>query len=146
MPPPPQAGRPQEIFIDAITMEKVAGTGATQKEIAAHFNCSISSLEGYLRNDTVLREAYERGVDKMNVKLRSAQLSVAIQDRNPSMLIWLGKVRLGQRDNVDERAREAAAIAHLTSPERLEIMAELYNKAQLNKQKIIEGTCTEVKP
>jgi len=28
-------------------------------------------------------------------------MEVAVQDKSPTMLIWLGKQRLGQRDNVD---------------------------------------------
>lgn len=30
--------------------------------------------------------------------LRAAQYQLAINDKNPTMLIWLGKVRLGQRE------------------------------------------------
>ena len=30
--------------------------------------------------------------------LKAAQYQLAIKDKNPTMLIWLGKVRLGQRE------------------------------------------------
>jgi len=33
-----------------------------------------------------------------NIALRAAQMQVAVQDRNATILIWLGKQYLGQTD------------------------------------------------
>lgn len=36
---------------------------------------------------------------KINAAIHSAQLQCGIQGQNPTMLIWLGKVHLGQREH-----------------------------------------------
>ena len=40
----------------------------------------------------------ERGMCKVRYQLAKAQISLAIKDKNPTMLIWLGKQYLGQSD------------------------------------------------
>jgi hypothetical protein len=40
----------------------------------------------------------DEGRSKIRATLRKTQLELAIQDKNPTMLIWLGKQLLGQRE------------------------------------------------
>jgi len=108
---PAKRGRPRKEF----DLEQVAGMaaiGCSDDEIAG----VLSISEGLLR--TRGREALNRGRAGMRVSLRRLQLKAAA-DGNSSMLIWLGKMYLGQRDpryeiKIDQRteivdAREEAS-------------------------------------
>ncbi len=82
--------RPQ-IQIDPIEVEKLAAMGGNNMEIADFFGCSVDTLER--------RFAVEmrKGRSKGQIKLRSLQWRAAEQ-LNSTMLIWLGKQILGQKD------------------------------------------------
>lgn len=45
------------------------------------------------------QEKYEEG----NTALHAAQYTKAIKDKNPTMLIWLGKQRLNQKETLEEK-------------------------------------------
>ena len=68
----------------------------TQAEIAARFGVDLSTIERRLQLPAY-RNAWEQGRLCGLVSLRSAQFRKAL-DGNPTMLIWLGKQFLGQRD------------------------------------------------
>jgi hypothetical protein len=51
-----------------------------------------------MERDPEIQAAIERGADKGKVTLRRLQWKGA-QNGNPAMLIWLGKILLGQRDD-----------------------------------------------
>lgn len=65
----------------------------TQKEIAHVMGCSIDVIK---RADN--RELVEEGKSQGKVRLRRAQYAKAVDEGNPTMLIWLGKNLLGQTD------------------------------------------------
>src|SRR3990167_11078206 len=66
--------------------------GCTGKEISGILEINPSMLEvDYIEE---LRE----GRNNLRANLRKAQIQLAIEDRNPTMLIWLGKNYLGQRE------------------------------------------------
>lgn len=91
-------GRPP-IEIDLAELESLSECGCTNREIAAHFGCSERLIE-LRRRDPEFRAAMERGAAHANISLRQKQLKVALAgDR--TMLIWLGKQRLGQSDKVN---------------------------------------------
>lgn len=79
-------------------LEKLARLQCTQPEIAAYFGVRLNSVEAALRKPA-MREAYERGQKSGLVSLRRAQFQAALRG-NPTMLIWMGKQLLGQRDTV----------------------------------------------
>ena len=76
---------------------------ATRIREARGVGCSIEScaiIEGL--PESTLRKHYDdclhQPPELMKRKLRAVQYSVAVDDRNPRMLEWLGKQMLGQTD------------------------------------------------
>ena len=92
------AGRPP-IKIDAETIEKLAALHATQAEIAGFLGISVPTLDRRLQKPK-WRAAWERGKADYPIKLRQQQRLLAEQG-NPTMLIWLGKQLLGQKDKLE---------------------------------------------
>lgn len=72
-------------------VEGMATVGGTNTEIAAFMDC----------NETQIRRNYKKVLAKarasMKTRLRQAQYKVALGG-NPTMLIWLGKQMLEQKD------------------------------------------------
>lgn len=98
--------------------------GATDVEIAHYFGVSQKTIQR-MKDDPTWAAAYENGRAKMKISLRRAQLEAAYKG-NATMLIWLGKQLLGQRDEVDilningdgtpdRTSRDAPALEHLAS-------------------------------
>jgi len=71
---------------------KLAEFGCTDREIAAIVDVTEDMLKRYMRKEI------DCGRDKMRGGIRKAQLRAAIEDKNPTMLIWMGKCYLGQRE------------------------------------------------
>jgi hypothetical protein len=94
------AGRKQ-VVIDTEQVEKLAQLGATQVEMARFLDVAHSTLE-YKLQQPEFRQAYERGLGNLHMSLKRKQVEMALAgDR--TMLIWLGKNYLGQRDNLDSK-------------------------------------------
>jgi AcrR family transcriptional regulator len=93
-----KGGRPRAT-IDAGLVENSAALGCTIEEIAAILGVGKRTLYDRLDSDADLAEALERGRDKGKATLRRLQWQQA-NAGNPTMLIWLGKQILGQRDRV----------------------------------------------
>jgi hypothetical protein len=93
-------GRPPK-KIDFGVVERLAELGNTMEDIAWILGCSKQTIYTNMNNDPEFMDAYKRGFAKGNERLRRAQFDAAVEDKVPSLLIWLGKQRLGQRDNVD---------------------------------------------
>ena len=84
-------GRPKKYNIDTDQVEKLAGLGCTNIEIASFFGCT----------DSLIRKNYSeyvlKGKENGKIRLRQWQMKSA-QKGNVAMLIWLGKQMLGQSD------------------------------------------------
>jgi hypothetical protein len=92
------AGRPR-LILDETLIRKLAEIDCTMGEIAACLKCSIDTLE---RNYAgVINQGREQGKSS----LRRAQYKKAMEG-NPTMLIWLGKHRLGQKDEFTVMSEE----------------------------------------
>lgn len=92
-----------EIEIDFKKLELLSQLGCTNKEIAAHFNVSERTIDTRRRNEE-FREVMDRAEALGNISLRRKQMTMALNgDR--TMLIWLGKQRLGQKDKVEQTGR-----------------------------------------
>ncbi len=80
---------------EEITIQKLAGYGLTNKEIAEAL--------GY--DDNTLKRNFEifliKGRGNLKERLKRKQISVAMQG-NVTMLIWLGKQYLGQAEKIEE--------------------------------------------
>ena len=80
--------------VDPETVYKLALMGATNLEIAEWFGVTEQTVR--YRFSEYLAKARS----SLKIKLRRAQLKVAIENENPTMLIWLGKQLLGQSENI----------------------------------------------
>lgn len=78
----------------------LAGYRCTQEEIATALDVGDATLSRFLAKHKRAREAYEAGVRVNTTSLRRRQFEVAM-DGNVTMLIWLGKQHLGQRDKFE---------------------------------------------
>ena len=83
--------RPKKYDIDTNEVEKLAGYGCTNIEIADFFGCSSDLIE------KSYSEFLTKGRANLKKRLRKAQLDSALSG-NSTMLIWLGKQMLGQVD------------------------------------------------
>ena len=83
-----------KLNIDGDKISKWISYGATVKEIADVGNCSEDHIH------KVFRQNITKGKAERNIRLRKAQFELALSG-NCSMLIWLGKQYLGQKDTPD---------------------------------------------
>ncbi len=88
--------------IDERQVELLAGVGCTVEEIAACLDVSKDTLE---RRFAAL---IEKGRGKMRQSLRRKQVERALKGSD-TMLIWLGKNLLGQRDKIEQGTPEEFA-------------------------------------
>lgn len=101
---PDPKGRPAKMKADDATLQTLKGLGlidATTWEGACSFEVDEKTFLDFLQCNKSAREAFEYGRGKGNVSLRRKQYEVANIQGNVSMLIWLGKQRLEQRDAVE---------------------------------------------
>ena len=92
-----KVGRPK-LNIDGEKISKWISYGATVKEIADVENCSEDHIH------KVFRDKIIKGKAERNMRLRKAQIELALGG-NCSMLIWLGKQYLGQKESGIEPMR-----------------------------------------
>lgn len=99
-----KGGRPR-IEIDWIECEKLAELQCTLAEVAGWFKCSEDTIEARLKEAHSLSfpEYIKKFGAKGLISLRRKQLQKAMEG-NTTMLIWLGKQLLGQRDKMEHSA------------------------------------------
>jgi len=100
-------GRPIKHNLDFRQVIELAKIQCTMKEIAAVMGCSIDILERNYAD--VIAEGREGG----KASLRRAQWKKAVDDGNPSLLIWLGRFYLGQREEVTLNAGSETEVRKL---------------------------------
>jgi len=88
--------RPKKV-IDYETVKRLAAVMATDEEIAAFLGMSPDTL---VRAGKAYQEAKEIGRRNGMINLRKLQFDAA-KAKNPTMLIWLGKQYLEQRDKTE---------------------------------------------
>jgi hypothetical protein len=84
-------GRPR-IAIDARKIEQMASWGLSAEKIGLVLGCSRATLEANFS------APLKRGRAQCDYRLHTAQIKLALSG-NATMLIWLGKQRLGQSDH-----------------------------------------------
>lgn len=80
--------------VDPKQVESLAKLGCTYDEISITLGIDKSNLQ----RTPEYREAIRRGQAQVKMSLRRKQLQAALEDGNITMLIWLGKVMLDQRE------------------------------------------------
>jgi hypothetical protein len=94
-------GRPV-VEIDQFKFEKLCAIWATLSDIAGIFDCSEDTIERWCKRTykQTFADVYKRKSAVGRVSIRRKQFEVAMAgDR--SLLIWLGKQGLGQKDKMD---------------------------------------------
>lgn len=110
-PNPNPVGRPA-LNLDEMLIEELAGIGCTMIEIAKICKCSVDTLE---RN---FADVIENGRENFKMSIRRAQYRAATEGSkkgehlNPTMLIWLGKQHLNQRDKQEITGADGGPIQH----------------------------------
>jgi len=98
----PKRGRP-EISLDINQAELFGYFRATYETMAEYMGCHIDTVRKAMQNeDSEFSKAYKKGFSGMKMKLSEAQVNTAINDHNPTLLVWLGKQYMGQKDNVQD--------------------------------------------
>jgi hypothetical protein len=97
-----KGGRPK-INIDPEMVEKLAGIGCPDSEIAAIVNCSVDTLTRRFA------DVLHKGRENCKTRLRKKQIEVALAG-NVSMLIWLGKQMLAQSEKVEAKTELSGSI------------------------------------
>jgi hypothetical protein len=100
-----KGGRPKK-EIDYTSVEKLSKLMCTQEEIADFLDISVRTLQ---RDDEFCR-IYKNGISKGKRSLRRAQWEKAVDEKNATMQIWLGKQYLGQSDKQELTGKDGESI------------------------------------
>lgn len=99
------AGRPKaKAGLTAAQIERLAKIGCSDDEIAALAGIAESTLQENFRAHLT------KGRANLRERLRRRQLRRALDDGSDTMLIWLGKQYLGQRDKADLSAEVSTTV------------------------------------
>jgi hypothetical protein len=99
-------GRPRKVIPVAsieLQVERFASVGCTQQEIATLLGIGKATLERHYG------PTYEKGLANLKQSLRRKQVDLA-KAGNVTMLIWLGKNLLEQRDRSELTGRDGSAL------------------------------------
>jgi homoserine acetyltransferase len=89
-----------KIEMDPEGVRRLAQIGCTVREIAHFYSVGHATLERRIQDDPEFGDAYYVGKANLKTGLRKKQVEMALAG-NVTMLIWLGKQLLGQRDKGD---------------------------------------------
>ena len=88
---------PQKTLVDPVRLLALAQIHCTHGEMAAVLGMSLRTFQERLEEHPELHDIINKGRDEGKASLRRAQWKSALSgDR--TMMIWLGKNHLGQRD------------------------------------------------
>lgn len=89
--------------IDYSSLDKLCAIHCTGEECAAILGCSYEHLNNTLKKDGHggFLDYFKQKSAAGKMSLRRKQYTKAVDEGNPTMLIWLGKQWLGQSDSND---------------------------------------------
>ncbi len=96
-------GRPPKIVLSDETLKQIGNLAkihCTEEEAAAFFEVNKSTFCRFLQRHKTAKAAWENGSGIGKASLRRLQFKAA-EAGNATMMIWLGKQYLGQRDKAD---------------------------------------------
>jgi hypothetical protein len=150
-------GRYQKILYDwdhedVRKITQMAKIGLKYAQIAAIMDCTLSIFDRRIADDKMNFEAGIKEEYNLYAILEKARASgegaiartcyeVALEQKHPTMLIWLSKVRLGWRETVDVAAKVEHTIVYETQLVNGVINQDM---KQLNSDKIIDAMIEEV--
>jgi hypothetical protein len=98
-----KAGRPP-IEFDLKLVEAMGKIGATAEEMAYVLPASLRTIRDRMADhESDFCMAYQQGYSQLRMSLRRKQVAMAL-DGDRTMLIWLGKQLLGQRDRLQQES------------------------------------------
>lgn len=97
-PNPRNAGR-DPIEFDYDQIRKLARFMFTDEELAVALGCTRKTIQRRRQDDPEFVQAIQEGHADGKKSLRAAQLSAAMKG-NTTMLVWLGKQYLGQKETI----------------------------------------------
>lgn len=98
-------GRPRK-ELDLAIVEKTAALGGTLADIAYICGVSIETIKRRKKEDEAFCASLEKGAANLRMSIRRCQYK-AMADGNITMMIWMGKQHLGQRDFRDAPVPDA---------------------------------------
>ena len=110
-----KGGRPTKP-IDYKRLDSMCAIQCTGEECAAILDMSYDHLDLQLKADGNggFKEYYKQKSANGKMSLRRRQYKAAVEDGNPTMLIWLGKQWLGQQEKATTGDEEQAAPVNVT--------------------------------
>jgi AraC-like DNA-binding protein len=99
----------KKLEINEDEVRKLAALGCTQEEIGTFVGCSARTIRDRFR------APFERGCAEMRHSLRRWQYEKA-KEGNVTMLIWLGKQYLDQRDKNESKVTEEVVTIERIAP------------------------------
>ena len=97
--PKKSVGRPR-IELDPKQAKIFGYFRATYDTMAEQIGCHVDTIRAAMqKEDSEFSKEYKKGFSGMKMKLSEAQVKTAIEDRNPTLLVWLGKQYLNQKDS-----------------------------------------------
>lgn len=126
------------IPVDWKRVDELLEAGCTGVEIAAYFAMHPNTFYDKVafKYKITFTEYLQQKRSRGDCFLREAQYLKAIKNKDNSILIWLGKQRLGQKDNHDEKNIAEATIQNFTA-----IMQQLHGLQDAQKS----STSSEIK-
>jgi hypothetical protein len=103
--------RPKEFIPDMEQVEKLCRLNCTDAELAAYFGFCRKTIERERRDNPEFDAAIERGKSYGKLSLRRKQVALA-EEGNATMLIWLGKQYMGQRDKNELTGADGGPMEH----------------------------------
>lgn len=94
-------GRPLK-EIDKTQFEKLCHIQCTLEEVASYFDCDMDTVESWCKRtyNKVFSEVFRLKRGRGRVSLRRRQFEAALAG-DKTLLVWLGKQYLGQKDRID---------------------------------------------
>jgi len=116
--PKKPVGRPR-IELDPKQAKIFGYFRATYQTMAEQIGCSHDTIQREMdRENSDFASEYKKGFAAMKMKLSEAQVKTAIDEHNPTLLVWLGKQYLGQKD-VPDSGNENKDITVILKPHKL---------------------------
>ena len=108
--PKKPVGRPR-IELDPKQAKIFGYFRATYDTMAEQIGCHVDTIRAAMQDeDSEFSKAYKNGFSSMKMKLSEAQVKTAIEEHNPTLLVWLGKQYLGQKDIPDSETSQNVTI------------------------------------
>ena len=110
---PAKRGRPPK-DIDWLAVERMCKIQCTEAEIAAIIEVHIDTLyeKCKAQHGVIFPEFFKKHSEDGKMSLRRAQYKKAVVDGHPTMLVWMGKQILGQRDHMEFSNAQPITLAY----------------------------------